>query len=300
MGWDAPILTDSGGFQVFSLAELRGLTEEGVRFKSHIDGSTHLFTPELVIEFQRVLGSDIMMVLDECTHYPCDERYAKQSSELTYRWAVRSLERFLSTAPLYGRWQSLFAIVQGSTFEALRTKSAEALRSLEFDGYGIGGLSVGEPVEQMYRMTEVCTDILPEEKPRYLMGVGTPENLLESIARGIDLFDCVLPTRNGRNATLFTRRGKIRIRGASYAADLGPIDEECECYTCRTYSRAYLRHLFRAEEILGLQLASVHNLSYYFWLCREARKAIGMGTYDHWKDEQLMVLSSEVSQNTVE
>ena len=293
IGWKGPILTDSGGYQVHSLSGMRHLSEEGVEFRSHLDGSLHLFTPESVIDIQRSLGSDIMMVLDECTPYPCEEGYAVESSWMTVRWAERSKERFLESAKENGRDQSLFAIVQGSTYESLRSEVAQALVEMGFDGYAIGGLSVGEPSDVMYRMTEVCTAILPSQRPRYLMGVGTPENILEGIDRGVDMFDCVLPTRNGRNGTLFTRRGKVNMRNESHARDYGPVEEECGCYTCKNFSRAYIRHLFKAEEILGLQLASIHNLFFYHWLCRKARKAIVAGNFSQWKDEQLATLTAD-------
>lgn len=296
IGWDRPILTDSGGFQVFSLSSLRGISEEGVEFRSHLDGSVHLFSPEKVIDFQRSLGSDIMMVLDECTPYPCDERYALESHLLTLRWAERGRNHKEKTRPLYGRSQLLFGIVQGSTYGHIREQSAQALVGLDFDGYAIGGLSVGEPVDVMYSITEVCTDILPSDKLRYLMGVGTPENILESIERGVDMFDCVLPTRNGRNATLFTRNGKLNMRNASHADDFSPVDSECECYTCRNFTRSYLRHLFRAGEIMALQLASLHNLSFYVWLTREARDAILDDSFALWKKEQLTKLSTEITE----
>lgn len=285
--WDQPILTDSGGYQVFSLADLRGIDPDGVQFRSHHDGSTHKFTPESVIDIQRSLGSDIMMVLDECAAYPCDEGYARRSHELTLQWATRCRHRWEGTTPRYGVKQSLFAIVQGSTYPNLREESASALVRMDFDGYAIGGLSVGEPVEEMYSITSLCTGILPAGKPRYLMGVGTPENILESIERGIDLFDCVMPTRNARNALLFTREGKLNLRNAACAADLSPPDAECDCYTCKNFSRAYLRHLIKAEEILGLQLATLHNLAFYLWLVGAARKAIIEGAYRVWKRRML-------------
>jgi queuine tRNA-ribosyltransferase len=295
IGWDRPILTDSGGFQVFSLSDLRGISDDGVRFKSHLDGSIHLFTPESVVDLQRDLGSDIMMVLDECVSYPCEEQYALASNRLTLRWAARCREQFLRTRELYGHTQSLFAIVQGSTYAHVREESARALVEMDFPGYAIGGLSVGEPSSEMYRMVEVCTGILPRDKPRYLMGVGTPENLLEAIARGVDMFDCVLPTRNGRNATLFTTSGKLHIRNAAYATDFRPVDGECQCYTCKNFTRAYLRHLFKAQEILALQLASVHNLSFYHWLCRSAREAITESRFDLWMEAQMKRLSVDVA-----
>lgn len=291
MSWDSPMLTDSGGYQVFSLSELRGLSEDGVTFKSHIDGSTHVFTPERVVDVQRSLGSDIMMVLDECTPFPCEESYAAQSSELTLRWASRCKEQFERTNAKYRREQALFAIVQGSTFSTLRERSARSLVDLGFDGYAIGGLSVGEPAEVMYEMTEVCTAVLPSGHPRYLMGVGTPENILEAIARGVDMFDCVLPTRNGRNAVLYTRVGRLNIKNAMYSNDFLPPDVECECYTCRNFTRAYIRHLFKAQEILALQLATIHNLAFYLWLVGSARRAILEDRFSVWKRQTLESLA---------
>lgn len=293
MNWNKPILTDSGGYQVFSLSELRGLDEDGVTFKSYHDGSLHKFTPESVVEIQRGLGSDLMMVLDECTPYPCDEEYARASNEMTVRWAERCKNRFAHTEALYGFNQTLFAIIQGSTYPAIREASAHSLVEMDFEGYAIGGLSVGEPVEDMYRITELCTSILPNEKPRYLMGVGTPENILESIGRGIDMFDCVMPTRNGRNGLFFTRNGRVNIKNARYTDDFRPIDERCECYGCRNFSRAYIHHLVRSREILALQLASIHNLTYYLWLVRSAREAILSNRFADWKAEQLKQLSAE-------
>ncbi|MBI1807388.1 MAG: tRNA guanosine(34) transglycosylase Tgt [Ignavibacteria bacterium] len=294
MGWDRPILTDSGGYQVFSLSDLRKIEEEGVQFRSHIDGSLHTFTPESVIDIQRLIGSDIMMVLDECIPYPCEKEYAESSNELTLRWAERCLNRFRSTDQLYGHGQSLFAIVQGSVFGEVRERSAHTLVDMGFEGYAIGGLAVGEPIEEMYDIVALCNDLLPREKPRYLMGVGTPENLLEAIDRGIDMFDCVLPTRNGRNAMLFTQHGSLNITNARFKNDFTPVDDSCECYTCRTYSRAYLRHLFQSKEVLGLQLATIHNLYFFQWLMRSARQAIALGNYSHWKEEQLNSLSQEI------
>jgi queuine tRNA-ribosyltransferase len=285
--WPHPILTDSGGYQVFSLSDLRGIDENGVVFNSHLDGSSHRFTPESVIDIQRSLGSDIMMVLDECAPYPCDEQYALQSHRLTLRWAERCRARFQSTDPLYGHRQALFGIVQGSVYPHLREDSARGLVDLDLDGYAIGGLSVGEPAEMMYDMTEICTAILPASKPRYLMGVGTPENILESIERGVDMFDCVMPTRNGRNAMVFTRRGRMNLRNARFADDFGPIDDGCSCYACRTFTRAYLRHLTKAKEILALQLASLHNLAFYMWLVQEARASILDERYASWKSDLL-------------
>ncbi|MBM2840627.1 MAG: tgt queuine tRNA-ribosyltransferase [Bacteroidetes bacterium] len=297
IGWDQPILTDSGGYQVFSLSELRSISEEGVKFRSHIDGSQHLFTPESVVDIQRSLGSDIMMVLDECIPYPSNEEYASCSNELTVRWAERCKTRMEQTEAKYHKRQSLFAIVQGGIYESIREKSAEALVDIGFDGYAIGGLSVGEPADLMYKMTEACTAILPTDHPRYLMGVGTPENILESIERGIDMFDCVLPTRNGRNAVLFTRNGKLNMRNSAFAFDFMPPDSECPCYTCRNFTRAYIRHLFKAQEILALQLATIHNLYFYLWLVRSAREAILEDRFAEWKTgmlEGLEVTTSEL------
>jgi len=294
INWHKPILTDSGGYQVFSLSELRGIDDDGVTFKSHLDGSEHRFVPEVVVDIQRSLGSDIMMVLDECTPYPCDEEYARQSNELTLRWAARAKRRFEMTQPLYKHQQALFAIVQGSTYPAVRELSARRLVGMEFDGYAIGGLSVGEPAEDMYHITDLVTDILPSTKPRYLMGVGTPENILECIERGIDMFDCVLPTRNGRNGMFFTRNGRINIRNAMYATDFRPIDEECGCYGCRNFTRAYIRHLVKANEILALQLASLHNLTFYHWLVAAAREAIAGARFGQWKADMLRQLSNEI------
>jgi queuine tRNA-ribosyltransferase len=283
IGWKHSLLTDSGGYQVFSLNSLRAITEEGVEFKSHHDGSLHHFSPESVVDLQRSLGSDVMMVLDECTPHPCDEQYAEQSHERTLRWADRARAQFGKTRPLYEAAQMHFGIVQGSVYPRLREASATGLVTMGFDGYAIGGLSVGEPPEVMAEMTGVCTAILPKEKPRYLMGVGTPEDMLEAIARGVDMFDCVLPTRNGRNGMFFTRHGRLNIRNAAHTADLSPVDPECACYGCRTYSRAYVRHLFRCGEILGLQLATMHNLHFYLWCMAEARRAILEKRFAVWK-----------------
>jgi queuine tRNA-ribosyltransferase len=296
MNWSQPILTDSGGYQVFSLSDLRKIEEEGVSFRSHLDGSLHLFTPEKVIDIQRHIGSDIMMVLDECTPYPSTEEYATSSNELTLRWAQRCQDRLASSPELYGYAQTLFAIVQGSTYEHIRQHSARVLSEMNFDGYAIGGLAVGEPAEQMYAMIEVCNEILPVTKPRYLMGVGTPENILEAIERGVDMFDCVMPTRNGRNAQLFTRNGVVNITNARYKDDFDPVDGECDCYTCRNHTRAYLRHLFMVKEILGLQLATLHNLSYYQWVVRSAQQAIRDRQYKSWKIE---LLSRSKQENTI-
>lgn len=287
INWKKPILTDSGGYQVFSLTELRKIEESGVTFRSHLDGSMHLFTPESVVRIQRDLGSDIMMVLDECTPYPCEEEYARSSNELTLRWAERCKREFERTEAIYGHSQALFAIVQGSVYPEIRKRSAVALTGMGFDGYAIGGLAVGEPTEEMYRIIEVVEPLLPSSKPRYLMGVGTPENLLEAIERGMDMFDCVLPTRNGRNGTVFTRVGQLNLRNAAYRTDFSPIDPTCGCYTCANFTRAYLRHLFVAKEILALQLATIHNLAFFLWLMREARSAILEGCFASWKEQML-------------
>ncbi|MGA9115451.1 MAG: tRNA guanosine(34) transglycosylase Tgt [Bacteroidota bacterium] len=285
--WEGPLLTDSGGYQVFSLPGLRRVEEEGVSFRSHHDGSLHGFTPEKVVDIQRGLGSDVMMVLDECPPYPSAREVVHASVGLTLRWAERSLGRRNRTRPLHGREQALFGIVQGGVFPDLRRSCARELRSLGFDGYAIGGLSVGEPAPLMYRMVEEATGELPSGLPRYLMGVGTPANILECIGRGVDLFDCVLPTRNGRNGMLFTRNGTLNLRNARFSMDLAPPDEACSCYTCRHFSRAYLRHLFRAGEVLGLQLATLHNLSYYELLVSGARQAILAGCFPAWKAARL-------------
>ncbi len=294
MNWERGILTDSGGFQIFSLAQFRKITKDGVRFQSHIDGSYHFFTPESVIEIQRILGSDIMMCLDECTSYPCDFDYAFKSNQLTIEWAKRAREEFENTEPLYGHTQALFGIVQGSVYPEIRARSAEELIKLDFDGYAIGGLAVGEPVELMYQITEFTASLLPADKPRYLMGVGTPENILESISRGIDMFDCVIPTRNGRNATLYTRDGKFSIKNSIYKEDFSPVDPECDCYTCKNFTRAYLRHLFNADEILALQLASIHNLAFYLWLVRGARRHIIEGSFLDWKNAMIQRMNAKV------
>ncbi len=285
--WEKPILTDSGGFQVFSLSELRKLTEEGVKFQSHIDGSYHMFTPESVVKTQRIIGSDIMMVLDECTPYPCDYVYAKKSNEVTLRWAKRCQVEVENSEPLYGHHQALFPIVQGSVYKDLRKISAETLVEMDFEGYAIGGLAVGEPAAEMYEISDFVTDILPKEKPRYLMGVGTPQNILESISHGIDMFDCVMPTRNGRNAMVFTRNGILNLKNLKHATDKTPVDSECDCYGCKTFSRGYLRHLFQVEEILALQMASLHNVTFYLWLVKEARRRILDGSFVSWKNEMV-------------
>lgn len=282
-GWDRPILTDSGGFQVFSLSGIRKLTEEGCTFRSHIDGSKHVFTPEKVIDIERSIGADIIMALDECPPGTSDYNYAKKSLGLTHRWLDRCFKRFNETDPLYGYNQSLFPIVQGCTYRDLREQSAEFVASKDADGYAIGGLAVGEPAEVMYEMVEVVNAILPKDKPRYLMGVGTPANLLEAIERGVDMFDCVMPTRNGRNAMLFTSKGIMNMRNKKWEDDFSPIDSEGTAWVDTFYSKAYLHHLFKAQELLALQIGSLHNLAFYLWLVGEARKHIIAGDFSVWK-----------------
>lgn len=282
-GFDRPMLTDSGGFQVFSLTGLRKMTEEGVTFQSHIDGSRHLFTPERVMDIERSIGADIIMAFDECTPGTADYNYAKKSMERTHRWLDRCINRFNETEPKYGYHQSLFPIVQGCVYKDLRTKSAEYIASKDCEGNAIGGLAVGEPAEVMYEMIEVVNDILPKDKPRYLMGVGTPENILEGIERGVDMFDCVMPTRNGRNAMLFTKDGIINIRNKKWENDFLPIEPDGASYVDRLYTKAYLHHLFKAKEYLALQIASIHNLAFYLWMVGEARKNILANNYSKWK-----------------
>lgn len=294
ISWERPILTDSGGFQVFSLAENRKLTDEGAVFKSHIDGSRHIFTPENTVDIQRAIGADIIMALDECTPWPCDYNYARKSLALTHQWLDRAINRFRETEPLHGYKQFLFPIVQGSTFEDLRKISAEKVASCGMEGNAIGGLSVGEPADEMYRMVEVVNEILPADKPRYLMGVGTPANLLEAIARGIDMFDCVMPTRNGRNGMLFTADGTINIRNSKWSEDLTPIDPEGTSEVSRRYSKAYLRHLVMSGEHLGAQIASIHNLAFYLKLVGEARKKILDGEFSIWKSSMVKKLSDRL------
>jgi queuine tRNA-ribosyltransferase len=286
-GWNRPILTDSGGYQVYSLADNRKISEEGVAFKSHIDGSKHYFTPESVIDVERAIGADIIMALDECTPYPCDLDYAQKSMDLTHRWLKRCVTRMNETEPLYGYSQSLFPIIQGSTYKDLRLQSAEFAAGLNLDGNAIGGLSVGEPHELMYEMTHEVCNILPAGKPRYLMGVGTPENILECIALGIDMFDCVMPTRNARNGMLFTTEGIINIRNEKWKDDLTPIDPPLGGYASTFYSRAYLRHLVISKEILGAQIATIHNLTFYLWLVKEARRKIMEGNFASWKESMV-------------
>jgi queuine tRNA-ribosyltransferase len=283
-GWDRPILTDSGGYQVYSLAGTRKLTEEGVMFQSHIDGSRHMFSPEKVMEIERSIGADIMMAFDECTPYPCDYEYAKNSMHLTHRWLDRSIAHFNKTEDKYGHKQALFPIVQGSTYSDLRKQSAEYIAKAGAEGNAIGGLSVGEPHDMMYQMTEEVCDILPFDKPRYLMGVGTPVNILESIALGVDMFDCVMPTRNGRNGMLFTSEGIINIKNQKWQKDFSPIDPNGFSFVDSIYSKAYIRHLFVAKETLGPMAASLHNLRFYLWLVGEARKHILAGDFAEWKN----------------
>jgi len=291
ISWDRPILTDSGGYQVFSLADNRKLKEDGAHFRSHIDGSKHIFTPESIVDIQRIIGADIIMAFDECTPYPCDYDYAKKSMQLTHRWLERGLRHFDETEPLYGHKQTFFPIVQGSVFKDLRIESAKTIASHDRDGYAIGGLSVGEPVQEMYDMIDVVNEILPEDKPRYLMGVGTPVNILEGIARGIDMFDCVMPTRNGRNGMLFTREGLINIKNVKWKNDFSPIEENGASFVDMKFSKAYLRHLIISKEILGAQIASLHNLSFYLWLVGEARERILDGSFYNWKNEMVQKLS---------
>lgn len=292
--WENPILTDSGGYQIFSLNDNRKLTEEGAHFKSHIDGSKHLFTPENVIGIQRIIGSDIMMAFDECPPYPCDHSYAYQSMKLTHRWLKRCVEAYHHTECPYDYHQSLFPIVQGSTYKDLRIQSAEFAASMDMDGIAIGGLSVGEPTELMYEMTKVVCDVLPSNKPRYLMGVGTPENILECIALGVDMFDCVMPTRNGRNGMLFTRNGILNMKNKKWKDDFSPIDEESSVFVDTEYSKAYLRHLFMANERLASQIASIHNLAFYLWLVKEARKHILQGDFISWKNNMVKKVSTRL------
>ncbi|MBR5378049.1 MAG: tRNA guanosine(34) transglycosylase Tgt [Bacteroidales bacterium] len=283
-GWDRPILTDSGGFQVFSLTGIRKMKEEGVTFQSHIDGSRHLFTPEKVMDIERSIGADIMMAFDECTPGTADYNYAKQSMELTHRWLDRCVERFHATEPKYGYEQALFPIVQGCVYRDLRERSAEYIASKGADGNAIGGLAVGEPTEKMYEMIELVNSILPKDKPRYLMGVGTPANILEGISRGVDMFDCVMPTRNGRNGMIFTSEGIINLKNEKWKYDFSPVDPNGDTFVDAQYSRAYLRHLFVAGEILGPMIASLHNIAFYLWLVREARKHIIEGDFTNWRD----------------
>ena len=290
MNWQKPILTDSGGYQVYSLSGKRKIKEEGVKFQSHIDGSYHLFTPENVMDIQRTIGADIIMAFDECTPYPCDYNYAKKSMHMTHRWLKRCCERFDSTEAKYSFKQTLFPIVQGSVYKDLRKQSAEKIASFEREGNAIGGLSVGEPHELMYEMTEIVCNVLPDDKPRYLMGVGTPTNLIENIALGVDMFDCVMPTRNGRNGMIFTSEGTINIKNKKWADDFSPIDENGTSYVDSTYSKAYVRHLFTVNEMLGKQITTLHNIRFYLWLMEQAREHLAAGTFTEWKNKMVKKL----------
>ena len=294
MNWDRNILTDSGGYQVYSLSSNRKIKEEGVKFKSHIDGSYHFFSPENVMEIQRTIGADIIMAFDECTPYPCDYRYAKRSMHMTHRWLDRCINHLEKLPFKYGYEQTFFPIVQGSTYKDLREQSAEYIANAGAQGNAIGGLSVGEPAEEMYAMTEIVTAILPEDKPRYLMGVGTPINILENIALGIDMFDCVMPTRNARNGMLFTSEGFINIKNKKWEEDFSPIDTMAHTYVDTDYSKAYLRHLFIANEFLGKQIATIHNLGFYMWLVREARRQILAGTFREWKEAMVKKVTTRL------
>ncbi|MEE9374299.1 MAG: tRNA guanosine(34) transglycosylase Tgt [Saprospiraceae bacterium] len=294
IAWDKPILTDSGGYQVYSLSNMRKITEEGVSFKSHIDGSSHFLSPEIAVDIQRVIGADIIMAFDECTPYPCDYHYAKKSIQLTHRWLQRCFDRFNNTNGKYGYNQTLAPIVQGSTYIDLRKKSAQVISEQDALVYAIGGLSVGEPAEEMYEMTAIVTEILPQDKPRYLMGVGTPANLLESIALGVDMFDCVMPTRNARHGLIFTSEGIINIKNAKWKTDLEPLDKNINCTTSNVHSRAYFHHLFRTKEMLGLQMASLHNLTFYLELMQMAREKIKDGTFFQWKNSFVTKLQARL------
>jgi len=294
MNWERSILTDSGGYQVFSLAANRRLKKEGAWFSSHIDGSRHLFTPENIVDIQRIIGADIIMAFDECTPWPCDREYAVRSMQLTHHWLDRGKEQFASTMPLYGYEQSFFPIVQGSVYPDLRRRSAEYIAAKEADGNAIGGLSVGEPAEEMYAMIDVVNGILPEARPRYLMGVGTPVNILEAIAMGIDMFDCVMPTRNGRNGMLFTAEGIINIKNRRWMDDYTPVDPAGYCFADTQYSKAYLRHLIISGEMLGAQIASLHNLAFYLWLVRKAFDEIKRGTFAAWKEKMIPGLNTRL------
>jgi queuine tRNA-ribosyltransferase len=293
-GWDRPILTDSGGYQVFSLAAQRKLKEEGATFKSHIDGSKHLFTPENVMDIQRIIGADIIMAFDECAPYPCTYDYAKKSMAMTHRWLDRCISQFDNTEPLYNYTQTLFPIVQGSVYKDLRKQSAEFIASKNREGNAIGGLSVGEPAEEMYAMTDEVCAILPADKPRYLMGVGTPANILESIALGVDMFDCVMPTRNARHGLLFTSEGIINIKNEKWKTDFSPLDANGTVYVDHEYSKAYLRHLLTCNELLAAQIASVHNLAFYLWLVKEARQQIIAGTFYDWKNKMVKKVTTRL------
>ena len=294
MNWEKPILTDSGGFQVYSLSGTRKIKEEGVKFQSHIDGSYHMFSPEKVMDIQREIGADIIMAFDECTPYPCDYNYAKNSMHMTHRWLKRCCDRFDNTDSLYGYSQTLFPIVQGSTYKDLRIESAETIASFEREGNAIGGLSVGEPAEEMYAMTDLVCSILPKDKPRYLMGVGTPENILENIALGVAMFDCVMPTRNARNGMIFTREGIINIKNKKWEKDFSPLDPHGTSYVDQFYSKSYVRHLIQSKEILGKQICSIHNLAFYLWLVGEARKHIIEGDFCSWKNVMIKKVTNRL------
>lgn len=294
MGWNGPILTDSGGYQIFSLSDNRKLSNKGAQFKSHLDGSKHNFTPENVVEIQRVLGSDIMMILDECPPYPAEYDYVKESMDLTHRWAKRGRDKFLSSQPYYGHQQFQFGIVQGGTYKDLRKESTKHMVDLDFEGLAIGGLSVGEPSDIMYEITDFNTDFLPEDKPRYLMGVGTPANLLQSVARGVDMFDCVMPTRNARNGSIFTRHGKINLRNAKWKHHHKPLDSDFPSELCQRYNMSYLHHLFKANELLGLELASKHNLTFYLWLMELVRDKIADETFADWYEGMSIKLEEKI------
>jgi len=294
IGWERPMLTDSGGYQVYSLTDIRKLKEEGVTFQSHIDGSKHMFSPENVMDTQRLIGADIIMAFDECTPYPCEYDYARNSMEITHRWLKRCFDRFNTTEPRHGYEQNLFPIVQGSVYTDLRKESAEMISSFGAKGNAIGGLSVGEPHEMMYEMTALVCDILPKDKPRYLMGVGTPANILESIALGVDMFDCVMPTRNGRNGMIFTKNGFINMLNNKWKDDYSLLDEEGTSFVDRQYTRAYVRHLFKAGELLGGMIASLHNLAFYMWLVGEAGEQIKVGTFSSWKDTMVKKVTTRL------
>jgi len=294
IGWDKPILTDSGGYQIFSLSESRDLKEKGAIFKSHLDGSKHLFTPENVVETQRILGSDIMMILDECPPYPAEREYVENSMKLTHRWAKRGREHFLKTEAIYGHEQMQFGIVQGGVHKDLRKISSQYMASLDFEGLAIGGLSVGEPTHLMYEITDFITDHLPEKKPRYLMGVGTPANLLQNVAFGVDMFDCVMPTRNARNGMIFTRHGKVNIRNAKWKHHHQPFDSDFPSDLCQRYNMSYIHHLIKSNEILGIELTSKHNLTFYLWLMEEIRERIKNDTFSNWYQEMMKTVDQKI------
>jgi queuine tRNA-ribosyltransferase len=294
MNWQKPILTDSGGYQVYSLSGTRKIKEEGVKFQSHIDGSYHHFSPEYAIDIQRVIGGDLIMAFDECTPYPCDYKYAKNSMHMTHRWLKRCVDRMNETEPLYGYKQTFLPIVQGSTYKDLRVQSAETIASFNQDANAIGGLSVGEPEDELYAMTDLVCDILPKDKPRYLMGVGTPWNILESIALGIDMMDCVLPTRNARHGLIYTRNGSVNIKNAKWKDDFSPLDPDGTSFVDSFYSKAYVRHLFSANEALGRQITSIHNLAFYLWLVDEARTQIEQGTFTEWKNKMVKQMKEKM------